>query len=187
MMHIIYLYRQVYTRFNFKPSYNTIMLLNLSYVRQYHVLLFILVTAIMSTKTSAAIGTKLPKWLPRMSLEKQDTLLKFIILALAAVLCEWLILFLCLCAVGLSLFCCSCYCSCLISCVIMFQHLARGCFPSWDLKALFTSSIPILIIAQRDSSRKRDSMIFITGSMIEPGILWVVSSVVQYIQVIISP
>ena len=68
------------------------MLLNLSYVRQYHALLFILVTAIMSTKTSAAIGTKLPKWLPRMSLEKQYTLLKFIILALAAVLCEWLII-----------------------------------------------------------------------------------------------
>ena len=35
-------------------------------------------------------GFKLPKWVPRMSYEKQDTLLKLMILTIAAILCKFM-------------------------------------------------------------------------------------------------
>ena len=46
-----------------------------------------------AVEKEAPVGFKLPKWVPRMSHDKQDTLLKLLVLSIAAILCMFTVLY----------------------------------------------------------------------------------------------
>lgn len=137
----------------------------------------------------------------RLSYEKQDTLLKLLILSMAAVLCESNIF--------LSNTSLIQYIDSLCACPFP-QHSPPDCFLSWGLKVssmslirkcflcyvfcLFYSKLPpvkcftILLLGtsttvQLASWQKKDFINFTTGLTIGPGILWGESLVAQFIQV----